>query len=401
MSLSRRKFIQLSSLASASLMVPKFLKGFEFRPAAGEQKNGRVLVVIQLSGGNDGLNTLIPYRNDLYYKCRPAIGIQKDKLLPLNDEMGLHMALKGIRGLYDEGLVSILNGVGYPDPNRSHFRSMDIWQSASNAQDLVTSGWLGRYLDQAPAPGNQHNCLAVEVDDSLSLAMKGETRNAIAVRDVAQFRNAAANDYFKSISAHRQDHEDNLAGYLYQTLASTTSAAEYLFSQQQLAPTFQAYPDTPFGKKMKTIGALINAGTETRVYYVSHGSFDTHVNQKDHQEKLFQQMDDALTSFVADLKQNNRLNDTVIMTFSEFGRRVAQNASNGTDHGTAGNMFILGGQLKKAGVYNDLPSLEDLDNGDLKYSVDFKQVYATLLDNWLQVDSQSILGKRYEPLSFV
>ena len=396
---SRRKFIQLSSLASASLMVPKFLKGFEFRPMP--KTGNKVLVIVQLSGGNDGLNTIIPYRNDIYYKSRPQIGIKREDALMLTDDAGLNPAMKGIKKLYDDGHVSIINGVGYPHPNRSHFRSMDIWQSGSTAAELVTTGWVGRYLDSAPAGNNIHNALAVEVDDTLSLAMKGEMQKAIAVRDINQFHNAAANNYFKKLATHQDEHDDHLAGYLYKTLRETTSAADYIYDQSKIYSPSQTYPDTQVGKRMKTIGSLIISDSETQVYYVSHGSFDTHVNQKDRQDKLFEQLDTAITALTDDLKKNNRFDDVLIMTFSEFGRRVSQNASNGTDHGTASSMFMIGGGIKKAGLYNDIPSLEDLDEGDLKYAVDFKEVYATVLDKWLQTDSRNVLDKKYERLSFI
>lgn len=278
---------------------------------------------------------------------------------------------------------------------------MDIWQSGSAANDLVTTGWIGRYLDNACADCNTHNSLALEVDDTLSLAMKGEEKNAIAVRDINQFHNAAANNYFKKIATHDEEHDAQLAGYLYKTLRETTSAADYIYDQSKIYATTQTYPDTQVGKRMKTIGTLINSNIETQVYYVSHGSFDTHVNQKDRQDKLFAQLDEALVALVADLKANNRFEDVLIMTFSEFGRRVAENASNGTDHGTAGSMFFIGGGLKKAGLYNDIPSLTDLDDGDLKYDIDFKQVYATVLDNWLQADSKMVLDRKYERLAFI
>ena len=381
-------------------MVPKFLKGFEFR-AASPGQGKKILVIVQLSGGNDGLNTVIPYRNDIYYKGRPQIGIKREDALALTDDVGLNPAMKGIKKLYDDGHVSIINGVGYPHPNRSHFRSMDIWQSGSTASELVTTGWIGRYLDNAPGTVNAHNSLALEVDDTLSLAMKGEVQNAIAVRDINQFHSAAANDYFKRLASHEDEHNDHLAGYLYKTLRETTSAADYIYDQSKIYVTSQTYPNTEIGKRMKTIGTLIVSGVETQVYYVSHGSFDTHVNQKDRQDKLFGQLDDALTALTDDLKKNNRFDDVLIMTFSEFGRRVSQNASNGTDHGTASSMFMIGGGVKKAGLYNDIPSLEDLDEGDLKYAVDFKEVYATVLDKWLQTDPRGVLDKKYERLEFI
>lgn len=397
MPISRRKFIQVGSLASASLMVPNFLKGFEFSPAITAGK--KALVVIQLSGGNDGLNTIIPYRNDIYYQGRPQIGIKRGDALALTDDAGINPSLKCIKKLYDEGQVSIINGVGYPHPNRSHFRSMDIWQSGSSAEELVTTGWLGRYLDGAQS--NAHNALALEVDDTLSLAMKGEDNNAMALRDVNQFYNAASNNYFRKIASHAEEHDEHLAGYLYKTLRQTTSAADYIYAQSKIYNTTQVYPDSQLGKRMKMIGSLIMSGSETQVYYVSHGSFDTHVNQKDRQNKLFEQLDESVAALVADLKKNARFSDVLIMTFSEFGRRVAQNASGGTDHGTANSMFFIGGGLKNAGLYNNMPALNDLDDGDLKYTVDFKQVYATVLDRWLDADAHKVLGKRYEHMSFI
>ncbi len=401
MSISRRKFIQLSSFASASMMVPHFLKGFSYPSQPLTSKNGKVLIVVQLSGGNDGLNTIIPYRNDIYYSSRPLLAIKRENALSLTDEVGLNPALKTVKQLYDDGHVSIVNGLGYPEPNRSHFRSMDIWQSGSASNEMIVTGWLGRYLDNACSSCDTHNALAIEVDDTLSLAMKGAAKDAIAVRDIERFHTAAANAYFKKLASHSDEHEEQLAGYLYKTLRETTSAAEYLYEQNKVYTNTTQYPDSQIGKRMKTIGSLINSGAETRVYYVSHGSFDTHVNQADRQTRLFEQLDAALAALVDDLKKSNRFDDVLIMTFSEFGRRVAQNASNGTDHGTAGNMFLIGGGIKRAGLYNDIPNLADLDEGDLKYNMDFKQVYATVLDSWLQVDSKSILQKRYKTLGII
>lgn len=396
MSISRRRFIQLSSLASASVMMPQFLKAFEHQalPSA----PGKILVVIQLSGGNDGLNTVIPYRNDIYYSQRPLLGIKREDALSLDDDTGLHPSLKGIKGLYDNGYVSIINGVGYPEPDRSHFRSMDIWHSASGARNVMTTGWLGRYLD-GTSKTNAVN--AIEVDDTLSLALKGEDASGLAISDIKQFHNAAANGYIKKVASHADEHDERLAGYLYKTLRQTTSSADYVYDQSRIYTSAQQYPDTPLGKRMKTIGALICSHAQTKVYYVSHGSFDTHVGQKDRQEKLLEQLDGAVTALTAELKANNMFNDVLIVTFSEFGRRVSQNASNGTDHGTAGNMFVISGGLKKQGLYNKIPDLVDLDEGDLKHTIDFRDVYATLLKNWLDADPRAILGKNREVMNFI
>ncbi len=399
MPISRRKFIQVGSLASASLMLPQFLRGFQYQAPA-QRSNHKILVVIQLSGGNDGLNTVVPYRNDIYYKSRPTLALPADKILTLTDDTGLNPALKGLKQQYDDGHLSIINGVGYPDPNRSHFRSMDIWQTGSTASEMLTTGWLGRYLDTRSA-GQQHNALAIEVDDTLSLALKGDERSALAVQNIETFHAAATTPYFKKIASHADEHEEKLAGYLYKTLAETTSASDYLYQINKVKATGQTYPTTGIGKRLKTIGALINADAETQVYYVSHGSFDTHVGQADRQTRLFTQLDDALTPFIADLKANGKFEDVLIMTFSEFGRRVEQNASNGTDHGTAGSMFMIGGSLKKPGLYNPLPNLSMLDAGDLEHSIDFKQVYTTVLEKWLQADGKAVLGRRYTGLDFI
>lgn len=399
MPVSRRKFIQLSSLASASMLVPKFLKAFEYHPMPTALTGEKVLVIIQLSGGNDGLNTIIPYRNDIYYSNRPKLSIAREAALSLNDETGIHPALQQVKALYDEGHVSILNGVGYPRPDRSHFRSMDIWQTGSRADELLSTGWIGRYLDDSCADCNAR---AIEVDDTLSLAMKGADRSALAISDVDKFYKAATDPFFKKmVNTHAEEHEAQLAGYLYKTLHETVSSADYVFQQSKIYQTAQTYPDSALGKRMKTIGSLINAHADTKVYYISHGSFDTHVGQAQRQEQLFKDLDNSIAALVADLKQNNRFNDVLIMTFSEFGRRVAQNASNGTDHGTANNMFMISGALKKSGLYNPLSDLTDLDEGDLRYQLDFKQVYATILDNWLDGSSRKVLSRKYELLDFV
>lgn len=397
MPISRRKFIQLSSLTTASLMVPQFLKAFARREAPA---TGRILIVVQLSGGNDGLNTVIPVRSDIYYRSRPGLGIARAEALKLDDDTGLHPALKGVRQLYDNGYVSILNGVGYPEPDRSHFRSMDIWQSGSASSEVLTTGWLGRYLDAGH--GEHPELLGLEVDDTLSLALKGRERKGIAVRDVGQFHKAAGDPFFRQIArTHEEEHEEELASYLYKTLRETTSAADYVFEHHKAGRTLASYPDTQLGKRMKTIASLILAGSATRVYYVSHGSFDTHTGQKERQKQLFTQLDEATTALVSDLRENDRFKDVMIVTFSEFGRRVAQNASGGTDHGTAGNMFVLSGALRKAGLYNELPALDQLDDGDLRHHLDFKQVYATILDKWLDADADALLGRKYKTLGFV
>ncbi len=395
----RKEFIQIGSLATATMLLPKFLKAFE-----GQQMvplGNKVVVILQLSGGNDGLNTVIPVRNDIYYKARPRLGITKDKSLLLTDEVGLHPALTAFKELYDDGSLAILNNVGYPNPDRSHFRSMDIWHSASQSNEYWNNGWLGRYLD-AQCKGCDKPTQAIELDDVLSLALKGENIKGIAVKDPRRLYGSANEKFFKEVSKnYKPEAGEQTADYLYKTMAETLSSADYIFKQSRLHPTNAEYPKTELGNSLKTIASLIYSEINTKVYYVSLGSFDTHINQEGQQQRLFKEMNDAVQSFTKDLKQNNRFNDVLLFTFSEFGRRVSQNASNGTDHGTANNMFLLSGALKQKGLINPLPNLADLDEGDLKYNVDFKNVYATVLNKWLAADDKAILGKKYEMLNFI
>lgn len=395
----RREFLQLGSLATASLLVPRFLKAFDGKAVV--PKGNRVLVILQLSGGNDGLNTVIPTYNDIYYKERPRLGIEKTKALALSDEAGLHPSLVAFKGLYDEGELAILNSVGYPNPDRSHFRSMDIWHSASDSRDYWNNGWVGRYLD-AQCSGCDKPTYALELDDMLSLALKGEQVNAIAMRDPRRLYGTANERFFREVmKQHVDEPGEQPVDYLYKTMATTLSSADYIFQQSKMSPTKAVYPQTQLGTDLKTIASLIYSDINTKVYYLSLGSFDTHVNQQFTQQRLFTEMNDAIAAFTKDLKANGRFDDVMLMTFSEFGRRVSQNASGGTDHGTANNMFFVGGGFKKKGLINALPDLSDLEEGDLKYKVDFKSVYATVLNKWLGADDAAILKQSYPHLSFI
>ena len=397
MVIKRRKFLQISSLATTSVMLPRFLHAFEKKEMV--PMGNKVVVVIQFSGGNDGLNTVIPIGNDIYYKGRPKIGISKQDALRLTADAGLNPALVAFKGLYDDGSLGILNSVGYHNPDRSHFRSMDIWQSASDSDQYVNTGWLGRYLD-AQCNGCDKPTQALEIDDMLSLALKGNAQKGLAFKDPRRLYSSSNENFYKEINDAHRSTEENV-DYLYKTMSSTLSSADYIFEQSKLHPTGFAYPDTEMGKDLKTISSLILSDINTKVYYVSLGSFDTHVNQEAQQKRLFTELNDAVKAFTNDLKKNRRFEDVLLMTFSEFGRRVAQNASNGTDHGTANNMFFISGGLKKKGILNDLPDLSDLTDGDLKHKVDFKEVYATVLNKWLGSDDAKILGKQFNHLNFI
>ena len=396
--MKRRDFLAKSSLASCLMLVPNFMKAFEsLDPATLGYKK---LVLIQLSGGNDGLNTIIPYRNDLYYKYRPNISIPKNKLIDLNGELGFNENLGPLKSLYDEGHLSIINNVGYPNPNRSHFRSTDIWHTASSSSEYLNTGWMGRYIDQY---GKNPHC-GIEVDDSLSLIMKGESMSGIATRDAKKMFNNTKTPFFGKVletqtAAHLS--EQNL-GYLYKTMVSAKSSAKYIYETSKTSKSVKSYPNNAFAKQLKTTAEFINSGLATKVYYVSMGGFDTHAGQSNRQSRLLKTYAQAIDVFIADLEASDSFKDTLVVTFSEFGRRVQQNAAAGTDHGAANNLFIIGKNLKKPGFYNSNPDLVNLDdNGDLKYTVDFRSVYATLLDQWLDASHSKILGKSFKTLNFI
>lgn len=389
-------------LASGAWMVPAFLKPFEGLAQDALPVGERNMVVIQLSGGNDGLNTIVPFGNDIYYRKRPSIAIPAQRVIRLNEMQGLNPALAPLQTLYDNGLMSVINDVGYPNPNRSHFRSMDIWQTASDADKTLSTGWLGRYLDASCAgSADEKPYLAVEVDDTLSLAMKGRKLSGLAVSDPAKLYQTTRDPFFAETAGHPQLGEDN-QGYLYKTLIQTRSSAAYIQEKTKKTGVKTAvYPDTAFGRQLKTVSRFIRSGMNTRVYYVSLSGFDTHAGQNNQQGRQLKIYAEAVSAFVQDLKKNGMLDNTLILTFSEFGRRVEQNASNGTDHGTANTILLFGGKLKKAGIYNDAPDLADLDAGDLRFCVDFRQVYATALDSWLGMKPEKILSRPFETLGFI
>ena len=399
---SRREFLKTASLVSASWMLPNFLHtvGADNLQRA---KNGKVLVVIQFSGGNDGLNMVVPYENDLYYKNRPAIGIPARDVYRLTDEQGLHPSMVGLKYLYDEGNLSVINSVGYPNPNRSHFRSMDIWHSASQANEYWHSGWIGRLLDAQCNNGCTKPHMAIELEDTLGLALKGSQTKGLAATNPISFYNSTREPFIHALSKRTTPSADDHRNvtYLHKTLIEATSSAEYVFEKSKVYKTAVDYPKNEFANKLKTIAKLIVANAETKVYYVSLSGFDTHVNQKGKHARLLEQYSEAIEAFTDDLRHNNRFQDTLIMTFSEFGRRVKQNAGKGTDHGTANNLFLISGSLNKPGVYNAAPDLSDLQDGDLKYQIDFRRVYATILNRWLEVDAKEILGRGFEILKVV
>jgi uncharacterized protein (DUF1501 family) len=397
---TRKEFLKISSLATTALLIPGFLKTF-----AADSKivssGSRKLLVIQLSGGNDGLNTVIPVRNDIYYKNRPGIAIKSKSTIGLNDELGLNSVMKDFMKFYDNGNLTILNGVGYPNPNKSHFRSMEIWQSASDSDEYKNTGWLGRYLD-SECTGCQQPSHAIEVDELLSLSLKGENHSGMAIRDPKRLFLSTSGEFIKEISKKGNSKNANEnADFLYKTLIDATSSVKYIYSKSRIYKSSNEYPDTPFGKNLKTISELIISGIETKVFYISLSGFDTHANQNNRQDKLLQELSEGLSAFMDDMKKNGSDKEILSMVFSEFGRRVVQNGSGGTDHGTANNLFLIGGGISKPGIYNDFPDLSQLDNGDINFSIDFRKIYSTILKKWMNVNDVKILDKDFGYYDFI
>ena len=406
---SRRDFLRLTGLASASLLLPNFLRGNDHAAKAAMDKlllqktNGKRLVVIQLSGGNDGLNTIVPFGDDLYHSNRPGIGLKKESVIRIDDHFSFNAQLKGLADLHAQGHVAMLNSVGYPNPNRSHFRSMDIWQSASAENEYLTTGWLGRWLDATCDGPDIRPHLALETDETLSLALKGAHMYGLAMRRPQRLELILKDDLMQQVAnswtPHEEDHHN--VEYLHKTIAETSKSAGYIHDHLDKNKAKSVYPQHSFGQQMKLVAELILSGSETSVYYISMPGFDTHAGQNMQQNRLLKVYGDALKAFAGDLQSGGEWNNTLVMTFSEFGRRVKQNASKGTDHGTANVMMFAGGDLKRKGILNEAPDLENLDHGDLIFKVDFRQVYATVLQNWLGADAKMILGSEFPKLDFV
>lgn len=412
---TRRLFLQRGcALASLAATVPCFIE----RSALGVLGNPllssnpgvpdhRILVVVQLGGGNDGLNTVIPYGDPAYFNARPQIAVQAPGgtgntvalQLDQNAGIGLHPAMTSLKELYDEGLVSVVQGVGYPNPNRSHFTSMDIWQTGR--LDAKGSGWIGRYFD-ATCNGTPIPEGSVAVGRTAPLAMEGNIQKPISFENPALFRwlgedlHSSMKDPYDAINR-----AGSLAGtpaetqkdFLMRTALDAQVASERILAAVAKQPLVR-YPDHALARQLRTVGAMIRDGMPTRVYYATMGGFDTHSGQAGRHGQLLRQVSESVAAFQRDLKEQGNAERVVTLVFSEFGRRVKQNGSGGTDHGTAAPVFVIGAGVKP-GVVGRHPSLVDLDQGDLKFGVDFRSVYASLLGDWMKAPADKILRGQF------
>jgi uncharacterized protein (DUF1501 family) len=365
-----------------------------------------VLVVVQLSGGNDGINTLIPYGLGGYYDARPTLNYKQSEVLALGNQVGLHPSLVGLRDLYTSGKLAIVQGVGYPKPDHSHFRSMEIWQTAE-PDKWIRSGWLGRYMESS-LKENNNPLKAIQIGNNANIAFNSDTIGIPVIQSIESFhlidpktpildKNRIAKTFMDMYGANSQLEQLKVTGQRGVETYQSVEAIHALSSNYQM---IVEYPNTVFSKDLQIISKLLAGKSGTRVFYVQLGGFDDHAVEKEQHAKLLKQLDEGLSTFYKDLEAQGLQDRVVTMTFSEFGRRVKENGSGGTDHGTAAPMLVLGSRVK-GGLYGAYPSLTNLDNGDLKYEVDFRSVYYTLVDGWLKGDAKSVLGKTYEKLAFI
>ena len=417
---SRRLFLQQGvTLASIASTVPWFIQ----QSAAGVMHpldsavsslagvpEDRVLVVVQLGGGNDGLNTVIPYFSDGYRRARPSLAVGAPgspnggagEALQLDQDagLGLHPQLGGLKQLHDEGLLSVVQGTGYPNPNRSHFTSMDIWHTAR--RDAKGNGWIGRYFDNT-CNGTPTTEGAISIGRTAPLAMIGDVQKPVSFESEDLFRWLGQDLHGSMKTPYEQINRmgmpadvqpDTQASFLMRTALDAQLSSDRIRAAVT-RPTLVNYPNNnPLAAQLRMVGAMIRDEMRTRVYYVTLGGFDTHAGQLGSHGNKMRQFGEAMRLFQQDLRAQGNDSRVLTMVFSEFGRRVAQNASGGTDHGTAAPMFLVG-PMVRAGVLGQHPSLDDLDSGDLKHTVDFRSVYASVLEDWMKTPATDVLGQAF------
>lgn len=410
MSLSRRKFFKNGIGLFISVSATEL---WQIAAQAAPRASGsnKILIVIQLAGGNDGLNMVVPYADDAYAKLRPQIQVKAKDVLQLDAKIGFHNNMGELADMFKSGKVAIIQGVGYPEPNRSHFRSIEIWQTAE-PRKVKDTGWLGRYLDYAePNKKNVSDTFfpAINVDPILPKTLSGQKVIVPSVSNVSDFtfkadprqeidrlaQISAFNDIYKDYKLKRKYVEQ-----LREVGLETTSASDYLNNIVKSYESTAVYPNDGFGRSLKFIAQMITGDVDCRVYNVTLDGFDTHTNEPNSQAQLLRRLSQGIKALYVDLAAHNIDKEVITMTFSEFGRRVAENGSRGTDHGTAAPMLIVGGGIK-GGIYGDYPNLSDLQDGDLKYKIDFRNVYATILDRWMGADSKTILGDKFDQMDFI
>ena len=375
----RRNFMKLMGLAPFAYYAPDIAFA---QSARGDYR--KLLVLVELKGGNDGLNTVIPYADGEYRRLRPQIGIARDAVLQLTDTTGLHPALEPLLPLWRANEIAIVQGVGYPQPNLSHFRSIEIWDTASRSDRYLSDGWLARSFARFPVPASFAADVAIVGSQDLGPA---NGSRAIVISNLEQFRKRAG-----GMLAHRDANANPALAHMLKVEADIAHAGNALKGDYVFKT---AFPQQPFGNAVKTAMEIIAGNGAIAAVKLSLGSFDTHSGQPDPHARLLKELAEGLAALKAALSEIDRWRNTLIVTYSEFGRRPQENQSRGTDHGTAAAHFALGGNVR-GGLYGDAPPLSRLEGGNLRFAVDFRSVYATILQRWWGLDASAILGERFE-----
>jgi len=415
--ISRRGFLVRAACGAAVVSFDAAIPNVFARTAAGlaadqGRSSRRLLVVIGLYGGNDGLNTVVPFADDEYHKARPTIGIKPERTLKLDDVTGLHPALAPFREFWDQGRLAIVQGVGYPDPSYSHFQSMDVWMTGDLRGAAAGAGWLARAAEAWPHAERGRFCATGLGPGGLPLALQSPriVLPAIASLEQYEFQTDSATpddkvlerEIIRSMCGVESASDPALVAHARRVMRESLDGIDALREAVRVAPAAGAdYPNTEIGRELAMAARLVAADLGTRVIHVGFGGFDTHANQAGQHERLLSDLARGVKAFVADLERLGRANDTLVLTMSEFGRRLAENGSAGTDHGTAAPLFAIGPGVAP-GIHGAAPSLTDLHIGrDLKFTTDYRSVYATALERWLGVISEGILGGKFEPSPFV
>ncbi len=404
--LSRRDFFRVglrtSSLVALAPTVPGFLA--RVARAAPPERDARSLVVVQLDGGNDGINTVVPFADEGYAQHRKALRLPTDRLLKIDDTVGLHPSLRDAAELLHSGRLAIVQGVGYPNPSRSHFKSMAIWHSAdlslsraegTDADTRAIYGWIGQALDGRPRPGDGAPDMAFVGAGALPTALRGRRTQAAALtRPEDAVLTLRANP--RAAVSGPATGED-LAAFVRRSTLDAYATSERMADVVRAKDDGSRYPATGLAERLRTVARLLKGGIGTRVFYVSQSGYDTHYTQPPFHAALLEELGGALRAFLDDLQAAGLAERVAVLCFSEFGRRVAENGSQGTDHGTAGPVLLAGPRVRP-GLVGRAPSLTDLEDGDLKSGIDFRRVYATVLDDWLGLPARAALGDAFEHL---
>ena len=401
---SRRELFQRGGVLAVGLMTPPWLAAIAKADMVKQARGGKVdpdnvIIVIQLSGGNDGLNTIVPFTDRRYFEARPTLGLREDVVLKAADGLGFHPAMVGIHKLFGQGKVAVINNVGYPNSNRSHFKSMEIWQSAS-PDGRLKSGWVGRHFDAELADGALDPVAGIGLSTDKPRALNAAKASVPCFASLADIKSMVgdpdAERMLREIQGKVAAAGSNTRA-IQQANNSALDAMAALQSKLDLFTPKETYGNDPFGRGFRQIAQLVATSPQTRVIYFSAGGFDTHSRQAENHERLMKGFSDAVAAFQAEIEALGKADKVITLVFSEFGRRVYENGSAGTDHGKAGPMMLIGKNVK-GGFYGGNPDLASLSDGDLAWKIDFRQVYATALENWMGGDSNVVLGESFKTL---